>query len=164
MSERFRFVADAMLGDVAKWLRILGASTFYEPHAEDEELIEVAKRCGAVLLSRDRSLCLRAAEEGVEVLYVGGMSLEEALAVLSERYGVRLEIDLSDTRCPLCNGKLRKAGRGEVGGRVPPMVLERYDLFLVCEACGHVYWPGAHLRRMRSFLQRVRALASGGPR
>jgi uncharacterized protein with PIN domain len=55
VSERYEFVADAMLGDVAKWLRILGVSTFYEPYAEDEELIEVAKRCGAVLLTRDRA-------------------------------------------------------------------------------------------------------------
>ena len=156
MSERYRFVADAMLGDVAKWLRILGVSTLYEPYAEDKELIEVAKRSGAVLLTRDRGLCSRAAEEGVEAFYVGGMSLEEALATLGERYGVRLEIDLSDTRCPLCNGRLRSAGKGEVKGRVPESVLDRYDLFLVCGSCGHVYWPGTHLRRMRSFLRRVR--------
>jgi uncharacterized protein with PIN domain len=164
VSERYRFVADAMLGDVAKWLRILGASTFSEPYAGAEELIEVAKRSGAVLLTRDRGLCSRAAAEGVEVMYVGGMRLEEALAALSERYGVRLEIDLSDTRCPLCNGRLRRAERGEVEGRVPPGVLERYGLFLVCESCGHVYWPGTHLRRMRSFLRRVRALAARGSR
>jgi len=156
VSERYRFVADAMLGDVAKWLRILGVSTFYERYAEDEELIEVAKRCSAVLLTRDRGLYSKAAEEGVEALYVGGMSLEEALATLSERYGVRLEIDLSDTRCPLCNGRLRNAGKNEVADRVPASVLDRYDLFLVCESCGHVYWPGTHLRRMRSFLRRVR--------
>lgn len=157
VSERYRFVADAMLGDLAKWLRILGESTYYDPYAGDEELIEVARRSGAVLLSRDRGLCARAAEEGVEALYVGGLSLEEALAALSERYGVRLEIDLSSTRCPLCNGRLRRAERREVEGRVPPGVLERYGLFLVCDACGHVYWPGTHLRRMEAFLRGVRA-------
>lgn len=160
MSERYRFVADAMLGDVAKWLRILGVSTFYEPYAEDEELLSVAKRSGAVLLTRDRDLCSRAAAEGVEAFYVGGLSLEEALAALSERYGVRLAIDLSDTRCPLCNGKLRRAEKGEVEGRIPESVLDSYSLFLVCESCGHVYWPGSHLRRMRSFLRRVRRAAS----
>jgi len=35
-------------------------------------------------------------------------------------------------------------------------VAERYDLFLVCERCSQVYWPGSHLRRMREFLGNVR--------
>jgi len=156
VTERYEFVVDAMLGDLAKWLRILGRSSFYEPLADDDELIRVAREQGAVLLTRDRGLSERAAAEGVRVVYLGGMGLEEALAELARRFSIRLEVDLSDTRCPLCNGRLRRATPSEVASRVPPGVAGAYDLFLVCEKCGHVYWPGSHLERMRQFLRRVR--------
>ena len=152
----YEFVVDAMLGDLAKWLRILGRSTFYSPTARDEYLVEVAREHGAVLVTKDRGLWERASRTGVEVVYLGRAGLEEALRLLNTRYGVRLEVDLSDTRCPLCNGRLRIAERGEVEGKVPPGVAERYSTFLVCESCGHVYWPGSHFRRMREFLRRVR--------
>jgi len=151
--ERYEFVVDAMLGDLAKWLRILGRSTFYDPHAGDEELLGVARAHGAVLVTRDRELCLRAGAEGVVCVYLGGAGLGEALAELGRRFGLRLEVDLSRTRCALCNGALRRARREEVAGRVPEGVIERYEAFLVCERCGHVYWPGSHLRRMREFLR-----------
>ena len=56
----------------------------------------------------------------------------------------------------LCPSGADPLGLGEVEGRVPPGVAERYSTFLVCESCGHVYWPGSHFRRMREFLRRVR--------
>ncbi|MEM1928793.1 MAG: Mut7-C RNAse domain-containing protein [Thermofilaceae archaeon] len=154
--ERYEFVVDAMLGDLAKWLRILGRSTFYEPYARDEDLLRVARDHNAVLVTRDRRLAELAEAEGVKAVYLGGVELGGALAELSRRFGVRLEVDLSDTRCPRCNGRLRAASRSEVEGRLPEGVAERYELFLVCEHCGQVYWPGSHLRRMREFLGNVR--------
>lgn len=154
--ERYEFVVDAMLGDLAKWLRILGRSTFYEPYASDEHLISVAREHGAVLLTRDRRLSERAVAEGVRALYLGGVELGDSLAALARLFSLRLEVDLSDTRCPLCNGRLRAASRSEVEERLPRGVVERHDLFLVCESCGHVYWPGSHLRRMREFLRWVK--------
>lgn len=154
--DRYEFVVDAMLGDLAKWLRILGRSTFYEPYARDEYLLKVAREHGAILVTRDRRLAEVAAAEGVRAVYLGGVELSEALAELGRRFGVRLEVDLSDTRCPLCNGRLRAASKQEVEGRLPEGVAESYDFFLVCERCSHVYWPGSHLKRMLEFLRRVR--------
>ncbi len=155
----YEFVVDAMLGDLAKWLRILGRSTYYDPHAPDEALVEIAEREGAVLATRDRELYEKASGRGVEAVYLAGLGLAEALRLIGARYGVRLGIDFSDTRCPLCNGRLRRASRSEVEGRVPPGVLERRKPVFVCVSCGHLYWPGSHLKRMKAFLK---GLQSGG--
>lgn len=152
----YEFVVDAMLGDLAKWLRILGKSTFYDPQAEDEKLIRIAKLNGAVLLTRDRGLYSKAVSQGVETLYLGELELEQTLVKLNEAYGIRLEVDIFDTRCPLCNGRLIKKEREDVEGKVPAEVVSRYDVFLICESCSHVYWPGSHLRRMREFLSRLK--------
>ncbi|MCX8181315.1 MAG: hypothetical protein N3E41_08100 [Thermofilaceae archaeon] len=156
MNVSYEFVVDAMLGDLAKWLRILGKSTFYDPQAEDEKLLLVAKLNGAVLLTRDRGLYFKAVSQGVEALYLGELELDETLIKLNKTYGLRLEVDLFDTRCPLCNGRLIRKNREDVEEKVPAEVVSRYNVFLVCENCGHVYWPGSHLRRMREFLSRLK--------
>ena len=52
-----RFVVDSMLGKVAKWLRILGYDTRFEP-LDESKLIEYSG-AGWLLLTRRRSWCGR---------------------------------------------------------------------------------------------------------
>jgi len=146
------FVVDSMLGDLARWLRILGYSTFYDPGASDEHLLRVAEAERSVLLTRDRELYAKAVKRGVKAHLLPG-DLGEALLLLRDAHGVRLRIDLSNSLCPVCNGRLRRARGEEVEGLVPAYIARRYDLFLVCESCGHVYWPGSHHRNMTRFLE-----------
>ena len=56
------FVADCMLGRLAKWLRILGFDVLYFSKAEDPALVEIARRDGRVLLTRDTGLIERTAK------------------------------------------------------------------------------------------------------
>lgn len=53
------FFADAMLGRLAHWLRILGYDTAYDKIISDEALIERTLREDRWLLTRDRRLVLR---------------------------------------------------------------------------------------------------------
>jgi len=152
----YELVLDAMLGKEARWLRVLGVSVYYSPSASDKELLELAKRFNAVLVTRDRQLYLTAKAKGVKALLIEREGVNAFLKSVSRRLGIRLEIDLNSTRCPLCNAKLRRATKLEVSARVPREVLERYEVFLVCPSCGHVYWPGTHLARMREILRRIR--------
>ena len=56
MSDQPRFIADVMLGSLAKWLRILGFDTLYFKDIDDRELIKRAKQEQRVLLTRDTRL------------------------------------------------------------------------------------------------------------
>ncbi len=51
-----RFLANAMLGRLARWLRTLGFDTFYDPAVHDPQLVVLAAAEGRVLLTRDRHL------------------------------------------------------------------------------------------------------------
>ena len=54
-----RFVADVMLGRLAKWLRLAGFDVLYSNRFSDDELIEISNRERRVLLSRDTRLLIR---------------------------------------------------------------------------------------------------------
>jgi len=152
---KYDLVLDSMLGKTARWLRVLGYSVYYDPSASDSELVRIAKDEGCALVTRDRGLRDRALREGIRAVYVELTSNEEILKYLSRELGIRLTIDLSKTRCPKCNGKLRRVGRREVKGLVEEKVLERYDEFFVCEDCRAVYWPGRQFRSMKAILERL---------
>src|SRR5947199_7957588 len=48
-----RFVADVMLGRLAKWLRIAGFDVLYSNRFADDELVSLSLRERRILLSRD---------------------------------------------------------------------------------------------------------------
>ncbi|WP_019178343.1 Mut7-C RNAse domain-containing protein [Methanomassiliicoccus luminyensis] len=158
MAERPRFLADEMLGSLARWLRIMGYDTGYAKGRDDTAILREARAERRVLLTRDRQLAERAGDGG---LLIESDELEEQLAQVTGRYG--LKFDEPMTRCALCNGELVLVPRSEVAGKVPPRVLEANEEFLVCRSCGQVYWKGSHWDRIVKQLDR--ALRGGsGPR
>jgi len=54
------FLIDGMLGSLNRWLRICGFDAKYIQNAPDEELLDMAKREGRALLTRDRLLYRKA--------------------------------------------------------------------------------------------------------
>jgi hypothetical protein len=153
-----RFVADSMLGALARWLRLLGYDTLYARDWPDGKILEEAERGDRIIVTRDRGLYRRALRRGARAVLVSD-DLPRALAKLSVAAGVKLEADPDDSRCPLCNSPLRRASKSEVRGRVPPEVLEAYSEFWLCSGCGQVYWRGTHWRTIERTLAEARKLA-----
>ena len=58
--EQLKFIVNSMLGDVARWLRMLGYDTLYYRDVDDETLISIARKDGRILITRDKSLSNRA--------------------------------------------------------------------------------------------------------
>ena len=67
-----RFFADAMLGRLARWLRIAGFDTRHDPHVEDADLEALALEEGRAILTRDRALPQEWSVE--DVLALGAVS------------------------------------------------------------------------------------------
>lgn len=155
-----RFVADCMLGRLARWLRAFGFDVTYHPFADDDEVAQWARERDAVLLTRDTRL--RA--PGTRMFFVRDDHVEEQLRQVVDE----LPLDLSQarplTRCTVCNQALAAATRDEVWDRIPPFVYLTQVHFAVCPGCGRVYWEGTHAPRMRARLRELMGRAAGGPR
>lgn len=149
--EPVRFVADVMLGRLARWLRALGHDTLYFRDAPDARLLGIALREGRRLLTRDAALARRARAAG---LLDRSETLDAQLAEVVAAYGLHCRGPM--TRCLECNGLLLAADCAAVRERVPPYTLATQHEFRVCEGCGRVFWPGSHvagiLGRLRPYL------------
>lgn len=147
-----RFLADAMLAGLARWLRILGHDTACPEPVSDEALVRRALEEERIILTTDRALPEEWTLPDIAVLRSGA-----PLAQLAELAG---RIDLVAgarpfSRCSRCNAELESAERAAARGHVPAAVLARFDHFTRCPACGRFYWPGSHADRMREALRRT---------
>jgi|YelNatPaOPRAMG01_1025707.scaffolds.fasta_scaffold02498_9 uncharacterized protein with PIN domain len=149
-----KFLVDEMLGDVARWLRILGYDASYVKEMEDEEIIKRAIKEKRVILTKDEKMRSKEAK----IYIVKGRTFYEKMVDVVKRF--RLSLKVRETRCALCNGELKKAGKNEVGHRVPKKVLESIEEFWVCKRCGQVYWEGGHWKRIKNVLGRIKRLTA----
>lgn len=149
-----RFVVDAMLGRVARELRLLGYDAVFERAADDSALLRRAQAEDRILLTRDRGLAARA--RGVRCLVLHSDlplgTTREVMAALGE---VRPPGVLS--RCTECNALLEPLPKEEARERVPDHVANGVLRFLHCPGCGRVYWPGTHAARLEEKVRRLLA-------
>jgi uncharacterized protein with PIN domain len=145
-----RFFADAMLGRLARWLRIAGCDTAYEDGIADAELARRALEESRVLLTRDRRLL---DEWRVpRALLVESEALPEQLRQVAGTFELDWRARLF-TRCSRCNALLEQVSMHELGARLPPRVRSETRRFLHCPLCDRVYWRGSHTARMRRVLE-----------
>jgi len=157
MAEKPRFLADGMLGSLARWLRMLGYDVEYAADMPDDRLLAKAEASNRILLTRDVELYRAASRKLIQAYMVEGRSKAEILAKLSRRFKLNLSLNPDASRCPLCNSPLRPVGRREVEGRVPGNVLKRKRKFWVCvnPDCGKVYWRGSHWDKIKETLRKA---------
>jgi len=140
-----RFLLDVHLGTVARRLRLLGIDAAYHRDADDDDLIEESNAEGRVLLTQDRGLLRR--RKLWRGAYVRGGNPEAQLTDILDRFAPALA---PWTRCTACNGMLVPARKEEVEPQLKPGTRRTYAAFARCQACGQVYWRGAHASRLEA--------------
>src|SRR5512139_1619467 len=134
-----RFVADAHLGRLARYLRFLGFDTLQRNAWDDGELVSLARAERRIVLTRDRALlmrrdvergcCLRASEPLAQLREVGARFALGATPVA-----------LREPRCLLCNTPVVAVEASRAATSVPPNVRAHHDAFWRCPSCARVYW------------------------
>lgn len=146
------FVADVMLGRLAKWLRIAGFDVLYSNRFTDDELVTLSKQQGRILLSRDTRLLVRKAVKDFIFL-----ESEDIQSQLRQVFEVTCTASLPGvlTRCLSCNETLMEVTREHVRDTVPPFVFETQTHFKSCPMCGKIYWAGTHRQSVLRTLEKL---------
>ncbi len=158
---RPRFLADAMLGRLARWLRVLGYDTRYDPLAPDETLVAWAAAEERVLLTRDRRL-LRELRPAAAVEIRSDVPLEQLRQVVAALGLLPPSPPELFTRCLVCNELLEPVPDEERARVLPERARTLPGPVRRCPCCARVYWQGSHARRMRGALARTLPEWRGG--
>ena len=151
------FIADAMLGRLARWLRILGYDTAYEKMITDEALVERTLREDRWLLTRDRRLVLRKLLRGRHTL-LDADDIDGQLRQLHRDLAIDLDLTHQRAyRCADCNVVLTSLSHADAAPQVPPFVAQEHREFLQCPQCRRVFWPGTHWQDLDRRLTAIRA-------
>lgn len=143
-----RFIADHMLGSLARWLRMMGYDTVYDKRLDDPELAKLARTESRFILTRDREL---SKEPGA--FYVEEDDLDSQLKAVATKFGLRFDED--KIRCSVCNGELKDLPKSDAAGSVPEGALQSNDKFWKCSQCGKVFWKGTHWNGIMERLRRL---------
>ena len=151
-----KFLCDAMLGGLAKWLRAAGYDTYYAREGtdiSDGSLVRMALEEGRVLLTRDRGFLERkpVRDREVSLLMVPHLPVEDQLRLVARSFGLAQHT----SRCMECNGELETVQVSAVLDRIPPGVIRDHQSFFSCRGCGRVFWHGSHWERICGRLERV---------
>jgi uncharacterized protein with PIN domain len=147
-----RFLADAHLGGLARFLRMLGCDTLHDPQLQDPDIRRIARDERRIVLTRDRELLK--CREIAHGCYVHAIRVEAQLAEVAKRYRLAARAR-PFTRCLRCNLPLERVEKAAVADRLPENVRQTQEDFTHCPGCDRVYWPGSHWDRMRQLLRAV---------
>jgi uncharacterized protein with PIN domain len=149
-----RFAADAMLGRLARWLRVLAFDTTYDAGIADPDLVWQANAEDRILLTRDRHLL-----RDLRPLRFVEVRSDHPLQQLQD---VVRAVPLGApggplfSRCLLDNTPLPAPLPADAAARLlPHQAFEVPGSVRRCPGCGRLYWEGSHAKRMRAALQRA---------
>lgn len=150
-----RFIVDNNVGRLVGPLRALGYDTLFINPVEDGLMVEIARRDGRIILTRDTGIFKRRVVSSGEAraLYLDGDDWRKQLAQVVRDLGLNTEPTFA--RCIACNTPLETLTRAEAEPHVPAYVFRTQERFLHCPGCGRYYWKGTHWRRMREGLKRT---------
>ena len=144
-----KFICDAMLGKLARYLRLLGLDAVYirksnqlEAYRNEEEK--------PFFLTRHRP------ESSYEkTVYIVSDRVMDQLREIRDLVRPFIGQEKVLKRCLECNRELVPAGKDEIEHLVPEFVFHHYDRFMICPGCERVYWGGSHVQNMERIVREV---------
>lgn len=148
------FVCDAMLGKLARYLRMLGIDA---PYIKNVSHLESYKNDlkKPVFLTR-RSI---GSVQYDTCISIRSEHIEGQLSELRDLIKPFIHKDMPMSRCIRCNTPLDDVKKIEIEQLVPEYVFHHYEKFSICPSCRKVYWQGSHAEHMLGWIDKLMAEA-----
>jgi uncharacterized protein with PIN domain len=147
-----KFIADAMLGRLARWLRLLGFDVLYYPDIDDKNLIRISREQERTVLTRDTRLLKRRSLR--HYIFIESELTSEQIQEIIEK--LDFHSAGQPARCSICNGRLLPVSeKREVKEYVPDFIYHGFNNFIKCDNCGKVYWEGTHHNKIKDRIEMI---------
>lgn len=156
---QIRFMCDAMLGTLAKNLRLFGFDTQFVGELEKEmfgnptdesfeslpdvKILEMAIESNRIVLTKDEGFALRDPER---VVLIEGATDREHFAFLKEKMNLTFIFDQAKSRCYKCNQIVESVSKAEIKDKVKENTYLSFNEFYQCPSCSQVFWMGSHFQ------------------
>jgi len=147
-----RFIADAHLGKLASYLRMLGFDTLYKNDLRDDEIISRSIEEKRIILTRDLGILKNGKVQR-------GYFIRQQIPV-DQCHEVIWKFNLIGqtmpfTRCMECNGLFFKINKQRIKAMVPDKAYLFFRDFYQCRDCRKIYWKGSHYEKMLKTIDRI---------
>ena len=132
-----KFILDAHLGKLAKYLRLLGFDTLYQNDYSLSAIIEMVKKDKRIIVTRKKTILQKK-------IITHGYRIK---AVDPEKQIVEVitKFDLFSkmkpfTICLECNEKIAPIEKNKIADRLPSVISGYFTEFYICPNCKRIYW------------------------
>jgi len=151
-----KFIADNNVGNLARWLRLIGYDTLLFKQKNDSQMIKTALSEDRVILTKDSQFMRRrlVIDGRLKAIHIKQddpeLQVQEVAQTLNLNYHFK-----PFSLCLECNQKLIARDKEEVQNRVPAHVFKTQTQYTECPACRRIYWQGTHWQAMVKKLQEL---------
>ncbi len=145
-----KWIADAMLGDLARYLVILGEDAAYWRDCSNQALIDKALIENRIVITRNRNL--EHTDVCVVVCFKQETSVWDKLEYLKNNFSLVFSPEKLFTRCLLCNVAVTPFLPGQRPYDIPERIFNTFQLYN-CPVCGKIFWRGGHVLRTEAMLK-----------
>jgi uncharacterized protein len=153
----YHFMADAMLGKIARKLRMFGFDTIYDANINDIDILASAKCKGRIVLTSDKLLFNRCKKNGVATILISKETEIENLVTIFSSLNIN-SVDSQNVPylCTRCNSLLAAINdKNLIKDRVPPRLIQSEKIFFMCSNCKKIYWRGTHMENISCLINEI---------
>jgi len=156
ITDKPTFFVDAMLGNIARKLRLSGYDSQYFADIDDDKLIDSAKKENRIVVSSDKELIKKTKKLGMKSIYVTKKEeIEQFFEIINNIKLQRIQINSSVARCPKCNSLTELVDKNSVKEKISQGVIKLNDKFWKCKSCNQIYWEGTHIKNLQNFVGKI---------
>ena len=147
-----KFILDAHLGKLSRYLRMLGFDTLYKNDYGDDEIIAIAEEQNRIILTRDK-LLLRSPQVS-HGYFIRATEKHEQLIEVVKKFDLYSQFK-SFTRCMTCNNPLVSISKETIRNRLDENIVNSFDEFYHCSLCDKIFWKGSHFEHMEQLILEI---------
>ena len=143
------FFVDAMLGNIARKLRLLGYDSKHFSDIDDTKLINMAIKEKRIIISKDRALIHRAQKFGIKTIYIKKQKdTEQFFEIINSIHLKDLQINGNLARCRKCNSITESIDKNNYKEKISLAVFNLNEKFWRYKSYDKIYWERSHIKNL----------------